>query len=356
MKKSTASYAILLIISLCFTQCRKSDSPLNYSNLWQKLNTPYLGTPLAIQFISSDTGYILGKDTTVPIGTTIIKTFDGGQTWQKIYFPYVVAHGDNLQPGGASLQVSPFNSNILFSMAGGTNIVYIIRSDDGGYHWKIIDSTQSGGAWGNYHFLSPAHIIRSGGWIFSSPDSGNSWTKVYDRSGFASFEMLQFPDSETGYTAGGIAYDATNYGIMAKTTDGGNTWQNINFPFHAITAMSFINDNIGFVIMDMDSGDVARTYAGGCDLYKTENGGNTWQIVNKNIFSNYYNDYAADLYFKNEQEGFVLGGDGGIYHTTNGGKTWQNEFPSSGIMNLAFPSTTCAYAVDKKGNVYKRIF
>jgi len=344
----------LLFLSI---SCHKPDTADLSGSLWQKLNTPYFGRISDIQFTSSDTGYIIGYDTTVPVSTTIIKTFDGGKTWQKIYFPHVVANANSLQPAGGWLQVSPFDSNILFSMAGGINIVYIIRSADGGYHWNIIDSTPSHAAWGRYHFFSPANILRSGEFIYTSTDSGFTWSKVYDpKNGFADFEMLQFPDIQTGFTAGGIAYDATNYGVMAKTTDGGNTWQKVNYPFHTIIGMSFINDNTGYVIMDMDSGNTARTYAGGCDLYKTENGGNTWQIVNKNIFSNYYYDYAADLYFKSEQEGFVLGGVGSIYHTTNGGRTWRNELPSSGIMNLAFPSTTCAYAIDKKGNVYKRIF
>jgi len=330
--------------------CNKHDYVHNSTNLWQKLNTPYFGRLQDINFTSADTGYIFGKDSTYSI-STIIKTSDGGNSWQEIHFHLNI---DSIGPVGP-VNVSPFNSNLLFAFSRLHNQWAIIRSVDGGYHWNIIDSTPSGVSWGKYHFFTAANIIRSGEFIYMSTDSGFTWLKVrYPQSGFANFEMLQFTDSETGYTAGGIAYDATNYGIMAKTRDGGNTWETIDYSFHDIEGMSFINDNVGYVVMDMDSGNAAITYAGGCDLYKTENGGVTWNVVSKNIFSNYYDDRAANLYFKNDREGFVLGPHG-IYHTKDGGKMWQNEFGSTNIINLTFPSATCCYAVDKEGNVYKRM-
>jgi len=353
MKKCAASYAILFIIILCFvfTQCRKSDSPPDYSNLWQKLNTPYFGKISDIQFTSSDTGYIMGYDTTAPGGTTIIKTFDGGQSWQKIYFSPTIPTNATIKPIGP-LNVSPFNSNILFSECYGST--KIVRSTDGGYDWKIIDSTQSPAAWGRYHFFSPANILRSGEFIYMSTDSGFTWKKVYDpKSSFADFEMLQFTSNQTGYTCGGTFFDGANYGIMAKTNDGGNTWQQINYPFHDIIGMSFINDNVGYIIMKMDSGNIARIYPGGTDLYKTNDGGITWSVVKKDIFSNYQSG-AIDLYFRNEQDGFVLGGS--VYHTTNGGNTWRNEGPSSNIGRLFFPNPSCVYAIDREGNVYRRTF
>jgi photosystem II stability/assembly factor-like uncharacterized protein len=356
MKKNFIFLSTLLMAVCCllFIKCKKHDSPPNYSNLWQKLNVPYFGRISDIEFTSRDTGYIIGYDTTAPGGSTIVKTYDGGQTWQKIYFQHVVASANNLQPAGAWLQVSPFNSNILFSMAGGINIVYIIRSIDGGYHWKIIDSTQSHAAWGQYHFFTPANVIRSGEFIYTSIDSGFTWSKVYDpQNGFADFQMLQFTSAQTGYTSGGVFFDGVNYGRMAKTNDGGNAWQQVNYPFHDITGMSFIDDNTGYVTMNMDSGNIARTYFGGTDLYKTSDGSLTWSIVKKNIFSN-YEVGAIDLYFRNEKDGFVL--SAGVYHTTDGGNTWDNEGPSSNISKLFFPNSSCCYAIDDQDNVFKRTF
>ena len=165
--------------------------------------------------------------------------------------------------------------------------------------------------------------------------------------------MLQFSGNQTGYTCGGIFFDGVNYGVMAKTNNGGNTWQQINYPFHDITGMSFSNDNVGYIVMNMDSANIARTYSVGTDLYKTADGGTTWTLVQKNIFSDYQSG-ATDLYFRNEHDGFVLGGS--VYHTTDGGITWHNEGPSSNIGRLFFPNPSCCYAIDWEGNVYKRTF
>ena len=338
----------LAVFCVMFAQCRKSDSPPNYSGLWQKLNTPYFGNISDIQFTSCDTGYIIGYDTTVPVGTNIIKTFDGGRTWQKIYFLPSVPTSAVIKPIGP-LYVSPFNSNILISECYGST--KIVRSTDGGYHWKIIDSTQSPAAWGKYHFFSPANVLRSGEFIYASTDSGFTWSKVYDsQGGFAFFTMLQFTNNQVGYTSGGISFDGNDGGMMAKTTDGGNTWQPVNYPFYNILGMSFINDNTGYVVMDRDPESNNGQYS---VLYKTQDGGITWNAVNKSL-----NWGGYDLYFRNEQDGFTYG-LGGIYHTTNGGTTWQNEFPAiraNSITNLYFPNPSCCYAIDEQGNVYKRTF
>lgn len=345
MKTNYRLFILLIPVFLILsTACNKNDTTSDYSYLWQKLNAPYFGRTSDIEFTSCDTGYILGIDSTG--GSTIIKTYDGGQTWQKIYYPY--SHSaQNIQPT-SQLSISPFISNILFALSYNQNVF----SKDGGYHWNIID-TNLNSTWGKYHFLTPADVVRSGEYIYTSKDSGFTWSKVYDsQGGFAFFTMLQFTSSQTGYTCGGIAFDATNYGLMAKTTNGGNTWQPINYPFHNIEGISFTNDNTGYIVMDMDSGNTARTYAGGSDLYKTNDGGNTWQIIKKNMFIDYYN-HANYLYFRNEQDGFALGT--GIYHTTNGGISWQNEFPAA-ITNLFFPNPSCCYAIDKQGNVFKRTF
>ncbi len=54
----------------------------------------------------------------------------------------------------------------------------------------------------------------------------------------------------------------------------------------------------------------------GSDLYKTTDGGATWIVVKKNIFS-IYESGAIDLYFRNEKDG--LASNVKIYRTSNGG-------------------------------------
>lgn len=354
MKVISRVYLLLVLTFFLFTQCKKNNNTSDFFNLWEKLSTPYFGNFIDIRFISNDTGYILGSDT-LSANNILVKTCDGGRTWSKINFSHKFLNDTS---GGVMqlLNVSPFSANIVFS--GRTNI---IRSTDGGYNWNVIDHASSGYVWGNCHFFSPSTIIRSGENIYKSLDSGITWTNVYNISagGYAFFTMLQFTNNQIGYTAGGIFYDATNYGVMSKTTDGGNSWQTIDYPFHDIVGMSFLNENSGYIIMNMDSGNIATTYYGGCALYKTSDGGNSWLMINKNIFQNLnVADQGSNLYFRNNEEGFCAGREG-IYHTKDGGITWQNERPSDNMeygYHFIFPTSSCCFAIDGKGNVFKRIF
>jgi photosystem II stability/assembly factor-like uncharacterized protein len=338
-------FVVFIWFLLINIACDKHDNVGVPNELWQKLNTPYFGRISDIQFTSSDTGYIMGYDTTAPGGTTILKTFDGGQSWQKIYFSPTIPTNATIKPIGP-LNVSPFNSNILFSECYGST--KIVRSTDGGYDWKIIDSTQSPASWGRYHFFSPANILRSGEFIYMSTDSGFTWTKVYDsKGGFAFFTMLQFTSNQTGYTSGGISFDGNDGGLMAKTIDGGKTWQPVNYAFRNILGMSFISDNTGYIVMDRDP----ESNSSESVLYKTQDGGNTWKPVNKQL-----NWGGYDLYFRNEQDGFTYG-KGGIFHTTDGGQSWRNELKDAiddPIFKLYFPNASRGYVIDENGNVYKR--
>lgn len=79
----------VVFINLLFSNisCNKPDDVQVPTDLWQKLNTPYFAEPLDIKFASADTGYILGaKYSDDSIYNILIKTFDGGQTWQTITY------------------------------------------------------------------------------------------------------------------------------------------------------------------------------------------------------------------------------------------------------------------------------
>lgn len=143
---------------------------------------------------------------------------------------------------------------------------------------------------------------------------------------------------------------------MAKTIDGGNTWPNINYPTNnSITGMYFIDNNIGYLTVNLHKGTIATTISNGNSLYRTLDGGNNWSLINENLYND-LNDILSNLFFRNELEGFAQGALG-IYHTTNGGKTWQNESPTNNtILKLFFPNSTCCYTIDNKRNIYKRTF
>lgn len=334
--------------------CRKGEDDVQPLDKWVNLHAPYIGSPSDIEFISSKVGCVVGRgfgggDSLMY--NIILTTKDGGTTWHSIY----LSNNFLIDTIGSMLGGSNFyqyNPDILF--AGGL-MNNIWCSHDDGEHWKKANVTSPPGS-PNSYFFDPANGISVSFGIYKTTDSGKTWKSVYKTDDFAfTFKILQFTSLKTGYAAGGVAFDATNFGLMVKTTDGGDTWQQINYPFHDILSMYFINDELGYVSVNLNSSGFAGAppFTTGCELYKTTDGGNTWANVTPPlVMENKYD--ISNLYFKNRSEGFCTIA-GLIYHTTDGGKTWQKEYDKITSV-LIFPDNHTGYAIDATGSVLKREF
>lgn len=341
-------FAGFLLINIA---CKKHYDVSVSGDLWQKLNTPYFGKPLDIKFISADTGYILGaKYSGDSIYNILIKTFDGGQTWQSIAY---TDHKFLTDTSGGTMNliyVSPFNSNIIFS-SGNLNL---LRSTDGGLHWQRVDTINRQGGPLMY-FSDPTNGVCAGGeQAAKTKDSGYNWIRTFFQQSFVFLNLLQFTSKQVGYIAGGFQFDGSDGGTLVKTTDGGNTWQTINYPFDDILSISFVNDNIGYISMLTETGGIGNTYVGS-KFIKTLDGGNTWQLIAQTPNDNKSKDDTyTNLHFQSELEGFAINPKG-IFHTIDGCKSWEKEY--SGFMNfLCFPDEHTGYAMDTSGAVFKRVF
>ena len=84
----------------------------------------------------------------------------------------------------------------------------------------------------------------------------------------------------------------TAFGKISKTTDGGQSWTDINYGigegakqvFKTSSKIKFINENIGFLTMPQTSGE-------SLDLYITKNGGITFnklELFESDLYD-YYN-------------------------------------------------------------------
>lgn len=335
---------------LILSSCNKYQEQLP-TNLWQKINTPYFGKPLDVTFISVDTGYILGlksdDDSTYNI---LLKTNDGGKSWNKIPFTNHKFLLDTSNGVMGSIYVSPFNSNIVFS--GRNNL---IRSTDGGIHWQIIgpmDQT-SFPMW----FFDPLNGTGSSEWgLSTTTDGGQTWVKSLSK---ASPQRIQFTDRETGYGCSGYIYTGNTGGFFSsggiiKTINGGKDWHTVTYPGYNISnqegpgifGLNFIDNNTGYIYVIIGG---AETYSGS-KIYKTSDGGNSWSTINDNMITKY--GYLNNFYMKNEREGYLTS-DKGIFQTRDGCKTWHKE--SDLKIYLLSASDKILYAIDFNGNLYKRI-
>lgn len=170
----------------------------------------------------------------------------------------------------------------------------------------------TGAALWSVWFTSPDEgwIAGGGHALYRTADRGLTWTFV-SMPGYPDqpFYAVTFVNSQVGFLAGNSAVGSRD---IYKTSDGGQTWQQLtNFPPGSWYHIQFVSPTTGFM------------GANGA-LVATTDGGNTWSL------SSGYPDcpviYGMD--FLNERQGLVGGyqissGRGGIFKTIDGGQSWQ---------------------------------
>lgn len=140
-----------------------------------------------------------------------------------------------------------------------------------------------------------------------------------------SLQALHFSDSDNGWIA---SYEGSLY----KTTNGGKTWQKVNTnisPGARISSIFFINSTVGWVTVIKISPSILDYEANQGWIMKTSDGGQSWvtQHSGKAIGFN-------RILFVNENEGWAAGIKTiglsplrqvhYILHTTNQGENWED--------------------------------
>jgi photosystem II stability/assembly factor-like uncharacterized protein len=110
----------------------------------------------------------------------------------------------------------------------------------------------------------------------------------------------------------GTSYVGGDNGVVLKSIDYGETWSSISIPFEVpVTSIHFSGDSVGLAILEL----YRDSY-----LFRTSNGGITWEMQLKGSI----NEYFHDLEFVNENTGFFITGDK-ILKTTDRGKNWTQS-------------------------------
>jgi photosystem II stability/assembly factor-like uncharacterized protein len=262
----------------------------------------------------------------------VFRSTDRGRTWEE------------LQTGikkDLFTIAAPDNNTVVAA----TKAVYL--SNDRASTWSIVAFTEEdpndNNARDMYFLDANQAVLSKGGSIYYSGDEGRSWQEAYYNVEFAAADcdMFSFPDKQTGYCAGGAVWmdssGGTNNGNVLKTIDGGKSWTSLElYPrFHmaAITGIQFISPSTGFI------------FTFNREMFKTSDGGVTWNLVSSNVPA-----YYAYPFFADERTGVIATHEGNdaIYETTDGGTTWRKIFDApSGISRLRITNRTTAYFVGR---------
>ena len=132
------------------------------------------------------------------------------------------------------------------------------------------------------------------------------------------FDIKMF-DKNEGFACAASTDDmATSNAVILKTEDGGKTWKNVyqsKRPFECTWKVSFPSMRVGYVTIQSYNPDstISKQH-----IAKTTNGGKTWKEINL------VNDAGAREFgvgFIDEKHGFVGTVKSG-FETKDGGKTW----------------------------------
>ncbi len=272
-------------------------------------------------------------------GDGLYKTTDGGETWKHI--------GLEKSQHIGRIVVDPNDSQKIWVAAAGnlysTNPERgVYQSDDGGETWQqslyISDSTACIDL-----VVHPdsSHIIYAAMWervrhvwgrvyggqtsgIYRSKDGGKNWVQL--KNG------LPQSDTQTGRIGLAIAksrpdilYAAYstdsvhNYfdGIY-KTANGGDSWQEVNNEPLGNLYASF---GWFFGNLRVDPTDYNTVYAMGLNIFKSSNGGQNWTLTSSNI---HVDQHALEVH-PLDADFLVTGNDGGVYISKDGGSTWSHS-------------------------------
>jgi len=178
--------------------------------------------------------------------------------------------------------------------------------------------------------------------IYKSVNGGQTWQQVLFIDGDAGVsQMLINPENpDVLYATSFNRFRDENYSVVYgddahvwRSLDGGDTWQILSegLPDGNLSRMGLAISESNPAVLYVSVTDSTTALSG---IYKTSNGGDTWQPVNsENLISNFgdpYNSfgwYFGKIYVNplNEQIVYLLGVD--QYYSLDGGESWNRLTP-----------------------------
>lgn len=275
--------ACLALWTLC--ACRKD---LLHWQLTQRLETHTTHRLNKILFVNDSLGFAVGGERFNY--ADILITRDGGNTWRQDSFPQVGKgiYGITQAPSGIIYTVG-FDGKMLSTAGGGNWEFRQLRYEP----CKGIAFATAGKAvvitGVSFGIGSRQHIDSSGAML------------QYDSLDFEQNDICM-ADAQTGYIAA--------YGVVQKTTDGGNSWQ----------FMDIRNDN--FTAIDCHTPQQAWLCGAQGSIYKMTDGTHWERLRNGNDLT-LPRYHLNDILFTDELHGYAVGEDGLVIYSDDGGYHWM---------------------------------
>jgi photosystem II stability/assembly factor-like uncharacterized protein/subtilisin-like proprotein convertase family protein len=323
---------------------QKIEYTINGGVTWTRGTVPEGTYVSRIFFVDTQNGWAVGTK------ENIIRTTDGGRTWQtqrgglnsprrfnsllRDIHMFDTLHG--IAVGNTGLVYTTGDGGLTWTarQSGSGYKVHKIVATDAGHAWaaledgEILKTTDGGRFWSRqkaYVGGSPQDALIAGiafpneqnGWacirgrigtpgipsVIRTTNSGDDWQDVNNAPAHNCWAI----DTFDGNTIVSVGFEGGGAPIV-RSTDGGQTWTYTVYPNSSIIRdVDMVSPNVGFM-------------AAGAQLLKSTDGFASWTLLQ-------FGGSWFDVSFVDENNGWVLrANDNGfveLWHTSNGGQTWD---------------------------------
>ena len=304
----------------------------------------------AVFFVNGEVGWVSGN------AGTILRTVDAGKTWEA-------------QLGGDPENKAPRIGTLYFldehrgwAVQGEAGATFKMLHTRDGENWEEIGSIPYGASemvftspQTGFVDANPGMAVSGSAYIYRTTDGGRTWKQNWQcqakvnvggltRNVSCVVGQIQFPSPQVGYAALGSGCSGWQCGgpsIIAKTTDGGESWNVLMAPGEAneeVSGIFFLDENTGFVRLTSKK------------LHVTTDGGQTWRGIVATP--------GPLMRFADPSVGWAIEpgySELKLSFTTDGGKRWaarEMRLPTT-VQAFSLPRRDRAYVVGNNGMVFR---
>lgn len=345
MRSLLLSALLLLFCIISNAQKKQQQAPANdesafYSNMQYRLIGPWRGgrsAAVAGSYKNKNTFYFGA------VGGGVWKTTDGGSNWKNISDKY---YGGTI----GAVAVAPSDEDVVY-VGEGENTMRGNVSEGLGGMWR---SNDGGRTWKNIGLKDGRHIIRivihpknpdivwvavvghlfgpnEERGVYKTVDGGKTWKRtLYVNNQTGASDLVMEPGNPEVFYAGMWRVIRTPHSLESggegsgiwKSTDGGETWQNIT------AAKGFPKGIWGIVGIAVAPMNVDKVYAlienekGG--LYTSSDAGESWTLTSSDNNIRQRAWYYTKIFVDPKNENLLYAPNVGFMRSRDGGRTWQS--------------------------------